>query len=56
MAGGDVYTLREFAGDDGDISDPYGGDLDEYRETAKEIYDALVDVAERIADMQNENS
>ncbi|MDY3031724.1 MAG: low molecular weight protein arginine phosphatase [Clostridia bacterium] len=56
MAGGDVYTLKEFAGDDGDISDPYGGDLDEYRETAKEIYDALVDVAERIADMQNENS
>ena len=56
MAGDKVYTLKEYAGDSGDISDPYGGDLEEYEETAKEIYDALVDVAEKIADIQNGNS
>ncbi len=56
VAGNDVYTLKEYGGGHGDISDPYGGDTDEYRETAKEIYDALVDVAERIADIQNGNS
>lgn len=55
MAADNIYTLREYAGENGDISDPYGGDLEEYEETAKEIYDALVDVAEKIADIQNEN-
>ena len=28
-------------------------DLEEYEEVAQEIYDALVDVAEKIADMQS---
>lgn len=55
MAGGDVYTLKEYGGGSGDISDPYGGDLEDYEETAKEIYDALVDVAEKISDIQNGN-
>lgn len=43
-----VYTLLEYSGLKGDISDPYGGDLEEYKETAQEIYDALVDVAEKL--------
>lgn len=43
-----VYTLLEYSGSKGDISDPYGGDLEEYKETAQEIYDALVDVAEKL--------
>lgn len=55
IAGNDVYTLKEYGGGSGDISDPYGGDIEEYRETAREIYDALVDVAEKIADIQNGN-
>jgi protein-tyrosine-phosphatase len=55
VAKGKVYTLSEFAGGDGDILDPYGGDLEEYEECAQQIYDALVDVAEKIADMQNKN-
>lgn len=46
-----TYTLAEFAGSYGDISDPFGGDLEEYKETAQEIYDLMVDVAEKIADM-----
>ena len=53
LAKGKVYTLLEYAGSSGDISDPYGGDLEEYEEVAQEIYDALVDVAEKIADMQS---
>lgn len=48
LASGKVYTLMEYAGSDGDISDPYGGDLEEYEETAQEIYDALVDIAEKL--------
>lgn len=51
MAKDKVYTLLEFTGSDGDITDPYGGDLEEYEECAKEIYDVLVDAAEKIADM-----
>ncbi len=45
-----VYTLSEYAGSGGDIKDPYGGDLEEYEETAAEIYDLLTDAAEKIAD------
>lgn len=50
LAGDIVYTIKEYGGGSGDISDPYGGDQAEYDETAREIYDALVDAAERIAD------
>lgn len=48
LASGKVFTLMEYAGSEGDISDPYGGDLEEYAETAAEIYDALVDIAEKL--------
>ncbi|MBQ8300523.1 MAG: low molecular weight protein arginine phosphatase [Clostridia bacterium] len=52
MAQGKVFTLLEYAGSEGDIQDPYGGDDEEYEEAMQEIYDALVDVAEKIADTQ----
>ncbi len=52
MAKGKVFTLLEYSGSEGDIQDPFGGDIDEYMETAQEIYDALVDIAEKIADAQ----
>lgn len=55
MAGEKVQTLTEYAGASGDISDPYGGDLEEYEETAQQIYDALVDAAEKIADIQSKD-
>ena len=47
-APGKVYTVMEYSGSEGDIPDPYGGDLEEYEETAQALYDALVDVAERL--------
>lgn len=48
MAKDKVFTLMEYANGEGDISDPYGGDVEEYEETAQEIYDALVDIAEKL--------
>ena len=48
MAKGKVYTLNEYAGGEGDIPDPFGGDDAEYDATASAIYDALVDIAERL--------
>ena len=46
--GDKVYTLCEFAGENGDIPDPYGGDLEEYKICADKIYNALLKVAEKI--------
>ncbi len=45
-----IFSVYEFLSSEGDIADPYGGDLDEYTETAQEIYDALVDVAESLVE------
>ncbi len=32
-----IMTLSEFAGENGDVSDPYGGDLELYEKTAEQI-------------------
>lgn len=34
---GKIMTLSEFAGETGDVSDPYGGDLELYEKTAEQI-------------------
>ncbi len=47
-AGGKVFTLCEYAGLDGDIEDPYGGDVKEYEECAEKLYKALEKVAEKL--------
>lgn len=47
-AQGKTFTLNEYAGIDGDIPDPYGGDVEEYEQCAKQIYSALLKVADRI--------
>lgn len=47
-AAGKVFTLCEYAGLDGDIPDPYGGDAREYEECAENILAALEKVAERL--------
>ena len=43
-----VYTLCEYAGVEGDIEDPYGGDVEEYEEVAEMIYLALQAVAGKL--------
>ncbi len=40
--GNNIITLSEFAGEEGDVYDPYGGTLRLYEETAKQIYAYLV--------------
>ena len=48
MAGNKCYTLCEYAGLDEDIDDPFGGDVEEYQACAKQIYEAVLLVADRI--------
>ena len=43
-----TYTLLEYAGLDGDIDDPYGGDIDVYEKCAWEINNALLNVYEAV--------
>ena len=43
-----VYTLCEYAGVEGDIDDPFGGDVEEYEEVAEMIYFALQAIVEKI--------
>lgn len=46
-----VYTIKEYAGEgDKDISDPYGGDLEDYRNVCRQLYDALLSIAEKITE------
>lgn len=51
MAPDKTYTICEFAGYEGDISDPYGGTLSDYRDSATMIYDCLTEIAEKLVDI-----
>ena len=49
---GRVFVLGEYAGRDGDdaeVSDPFGGDLDVYRDTCVELEALVATTAERLA-------
>ncbi len=43
-----TFTLCEYAGVEGDIEDPFGGDVTEYEEVAEEIYLALQAIVEKL--------
>lgn len=43
-----LYTVGEYAGEDTDIPDPYGGDEEEYRITAQAIMEAVKRIADRL--------
>ncbi|MFT4415379.1 low molecular weight protein arginine phosphatase [Fredinandcohnia humi] len=43
-----VFTLKEFVGNQGDVSDPYGGSLDIYRETYAELEQLIEKVLVRV--------
>lgn len=47
-AEGKTFTICEYAGIDGDIADPFGGDVEEYEECAAQLYQALLKCADRI--------
>lgn len=49
---GRVFVLGEYAGregDDAEVSDPFGGDLEVYRDTCAELEALVAAVAERLA-------
>jgi len=46
--GADARLLGEYAGVGGEIPDPYGGSIDQYRKTARALHDAAEKIAERI--------
>lgn len=48
-----VFTINEYAGTGGDISDPYGGDLEEYKQVCEEIYNSIVDIIVKLSDECN---
>lgn len=48
VAGDKTFTLGEYAGVDYDIDDPFGGDVDDYLQTAQQIKNAIVKMADRI--------
>lgn len=48
-----IFTLAEFAGSARDVSDPFGGPLDEYRRTAKSLAELL---SAAVARMQQKES
>ncbi len=43
-----IFTLAEYAGTGGDLSDPFGGSLEVYEETARALEHLLKAVVERI--------
>ena len=48
---GRVFVLGEYAGrasDEAEVSDPFGGDLDVYRQTCEELEQLVAAVAERL--------
>lgn len=49
-----VYTLKEYAGESGDVSDPYGGTLLEYEECFGELLRLVKKAAYRIDKENNE--
>ncbi|QOS98216.1 low molecular weight protein arginine phosphatase [Brevibacterium sp. JNUCC-42] len=52
-----VYSLKEYAyGQQGDITDPYGGTLEMYRATAKELEEDLQVVREKLKNLDETNN
>ncbi len=47
-----VFTLLEYAGDPGQVQDPFGGDIEVYRRTAAQIKDAVEKVIKKLKNCQ----
>ena len=50
IADGKVFTLSEYVGENGDISDPYGGALTIYEKTSEELYELLNRLADKLSE------
>lgn len=49
---GNVYSIKEFVGDDGDVNDPYGGSI----ETYKQCFDELDILIKKIGGLINDRN
>ena len=49
-----VYTLIEFAGDTGEITDPYGKEIESYKICAEELEYWLLKVEEKLSQIEEE--
>ena len=52
LAADKTRTICELADMEGDIPDPFGGDLKEYEETADKLYIALTQLSDKLAEIQ----
>jgi len=48
-----VFTISEYAGENKDISDPFGGSLEIYRQTAKEIEKQILLIKKKVENDEN---
>ena len=48
-----VFTLKEFVGLDGDIADPFGGSIEIYEESLKDIKIALQRLAQKLIEEEH---
>ena len=48
-----VYTIKEFVGDDGNVEDPYGGELYDYGSMYESIYSLTEQVIQKLQDPNN---
>ncbi|GAV22196.1 low molecular weight protein arginine phosphatase [Carboxydothermus pertinax] len=46
--GNKVYTLKEYVGEEGDVADPFGGDIEVYRQTALELKQLILKLIAKI--------
>jgi len=51
-----TVTVCELAGIDDEIEDPFGGDLDDYIQTADMLYIALTQIADKLLQIQENQS
>jgi len=51
-----TVTVCELAGLDDEIDDPFGGDLEDYIETADKLYIALTQISDKLEEIQNNQS
>ena len=53
--GANAFTLADYAGRGGDISDPFGADIKIYQECAAEIESLITYCVEKIVDIANQD-
>jgi len=45
---GQVSTIKAYVGQEGDIADPYGKNLDAYRQCARQLKELILDIGGKL--------